>query len=318
MDMATISWSTDAVEPAKRLEAWQSFLVDAFEECDMQYQKSDEFWASITSSKFGNLSIGKICGSERKGTRSPATAKLGTDGIVMSIACRGKYEFHQADRSHLLEPGEAYFFHNCLPGAFSASDSGDYWLISVPANAVAGTLGDTSSLIGCRIGHEKPELRLLTAYLQAIYQTPGLRDASTRDIIGKQVTDLVVATAGRVQEEAQIIGQRGMRAARYRLILEEIGRRYAEPMLNGERIAKALGVSERYVQQLFEENGVTVSAYIQDERLKAARRQLADHSQDHRTVTDIAYACGFSDASHFNRCFRKKFGETPTAIRQRQ
>ncbi len=34
-----------------------------------------------------------------------------------------------------------------------------------------------------------------------------------------------------------------------------------------------------------------------------------------RTVADIATSCGFSDASHLGREFKKEFGETPNAYR---
>jgi AraC-like DNA-binding protein len=32
-------------------------------------------------------------------------------------------------------------------------------------------------------------------------------------------------------------------------------------------------------------------------------------------VSDIAYACGFSEVSYFNRCFRRRFGASPTQMR---
>ena len=33
-----------------------------------------------------------------------------------------------------------------------------------------------------------------------------------------------------------------------------------------------------------------------------------------KTIAEVAYACGFSDASYFNRCFRKEYGKTPSAF----
>lgn len=33
-----------------------------------------------------------------------------------------------------------------------------------------------------------------------------------------------------------------------------------------------------------------------------------------KTIAEIAYACGFSDASYFNRCFRREYGQTPSAF----
>ncbi len=312
-----ISWSTSQVGPAQRLDAWRSFLVDAFEECDMYYDAPGEFWASMECSRYGPINLGRISGSRRDAVRTSESAKTAADGVVMSIAATGRYKFAQASREQFLEPGEAYFFHNCLPGAFSADEGGEYWLISLPATAIIPGVGDTSSLIGCRISNARPEMRLLCSYVQAVFGTPGLADPQTRAMVGRQIVDLVVATVGRADAEARHNAGRGVRAARFRLLLEEVGRRLSEPMLNGERIARSLGVSERYVQQLFEENGSTISSYILDQRLNLARRLLADPAQDHRTVTDVAYACGFSDLSYFCRAFRRKFGETARSARSR-
>jgi AraC-like DNA-binding protein len=312
---AEISWSSDAVEPSTRLEAWRTFLADAFQECDMEYEANHEFWARITCSRYGDVGIGQIWGSKRKAARSAEKTKFCDDGVVMTIACEGRYHYDQARRDQLIEPGEAYFFHNCLPGVFEADEGGRYWLISLPAKVIIPGFGDSSSLIGCRITNAKPELKLLTSYLDAVYQTPGLKDPKTKTVIGSQVTDLVVATVGRADEAAQATAGRGIRAARYKLVMEEIRRRYREPMLNGERLARALGVSKRYIQQLFEENGRTLSAEIIGERLKAARQALADPAFDGQKISEIAYRCGFSDLSYFNRAFRQKYGETPKAAR---
>lgn len=314
--LQTSTFSTDAVIPHRRVEEWQSFLVDTFEECNMDYQVDEGFWASISCAEFGDIGIGRISGGNRSAVRSVAQANTGQDGVVVSIASHGRFTLEQGGRSHVLEPGEADIFHNCLPGRFAAEEASEYWVIAMPAHSVAASIGDTSRLVGVKIGHAKPELRLLTAYLQAIHQTPGLRDPATRNIIGAQVTDLIVAAIGRAYDDAQENVARGVRAARYRLALDEIARRFHEPMLNGERIARALGVSERYVQQLFEENGRTVSQHIMDERLGAARRMLADIAQDSRPVAEIAYAAGFSDISHFGRSYRRRFGETPGRMRR--
>jgi AraC-like DNA-binding protein len=32
-------------------------------------------------------------------------------------------------------------------------------------------------------------------------------------------------------------------------------------------------------------------------------------------IQDIAWSAGFSDVSHFNRLFRRRFGEKPSALR---
>jgi AraC-like DNA-binding protein len=43
----------------------------------------------------------------------------------------------------------------------------------------------------------------------------------------------------------------------------------------------------------------------------------ADACPQKNAVSDVAFACGFNDLSYFNRCFRRRFGLTPTAARGR-
>jgi AraC-like DNA-binding protein len=47
-------------------------------------------------------------------------------------------------------------------------------------------------------------------------------------------------------------------------------------------------------------------------RLRKAAELLANGEG---RVSDIAFDCGFNDLSYFNRCFRRRFGLTPTAAR---
>jgi AraC-like DNA-binding protein len=312
---AEISWSTAVAKPAARLGAWMNFIGDTFQQCDMEYSADADFSASMLLRTFGEVGVARIRGSRRTGIRTADAAKRTRDGVTLSISCKGQHELTQAKHEMLLEPGHGHFFHNCLPGVFEAGADSEYWLVSLPASVIVPAYGDSSALIGCRIAGSKPELQLLTAFLEAVHRTPGLSDPNTRTVIGNQLRDLIVAAVGRAHDEAREAAGRGVRAMRYRLAMEQIRQRYAEPMLNGERLARTLGLSGRYLQQLFEENGRTISAEIINQRLTAARGKLADPAFDHLRVVDIAYDCGFSDASHFNRAFRAKFGETPKAAR---
>jgi AraC-like DNA-binding protein len=42
---------------------------------------------------------------------------------------------------------------------------------------------------------------------------------------------------------------------------------------------------------------------------------LTDPHHLHLAIIDIAFAAGFGDVSHFNRMFRRRFGETPSGVR---
>jgi acetamidase/formamidase/AraC-like DNA-binding protein len=94
-----------------------------------------------------------------------------------------------------------------------------------------------------------------------------------------------------------------------------IERRLHDPHLTADRIARAEGISERYLQKLFQQNDVSFGYYLRDRRLERARAALVSPGDIHTLVADIAYRCGFGDAANFNRLFKERFGSPPGVFR---
>lgn len=88
-----------------------------------------------------------------------------------------------------------------------------------------------------------------------------------------------------------------------------------DPELDPGHIALALGVSKRYVHQLFSGQGQSVSCYIQRRRLEKARHALGDPCRAVRSITDVALEFGFKTLAHFSRCFAEEFGQGPREYR---
>ena len=81
-----------------------------------------------------------------------------------------------------------------------------------------------------------------------------------------------------------------------------------------EELACKLDLSPRQLERLFKaETGKSPQAFAKQVRLRTAAWLLT--SSD-RTVADIASSCGFSDASHLGREFRKQFGVPPVMFRE--
>jgi transcriptional regulator GlxA family with amidase domain len=80
-----------------------------------------------------------------------------------------------------------------------------------------------------------------------------------------------------------------------------------------EELADRVEVSVRQLQRLFKtQTGESPLAYARRMRLKTAAWLLTDSD---RTVADIAATCGFSDASHMGREFRREYGVAPNVYR---
>lgn len=89
----------------------------------------------------------------------------------------------------------------------------------------------------------------------------------------------------------------------------------AEPDLNVDAIARALGWSARYIQQLLHDSGTTAAELIRTERLHLARLRLASPGWAGWSIGQISHACGFGSHASFSTAFRAAFGASPREFR---
>ncbi|MFB6452924.1 GlxA family transcriptional regulator [Bradyrhizobium tunisiense] len=114
--------------------------------------------------------------------------------------------------------------------------------------------------------------------------------------------------------------QRASAAERFRVnhpvllnILEKMEAAIEQPLDRG-RMAIYAGVSQRHLDRLFSEHlNAGYSEVYRNLRLAHARRLL---QQSPLSVSEIAFATGFSSASHFSRAYVTFFGKTPKKERR--
>lgn len=88
--------------------------------------------------------------------------------------------------------------------------------------------------------------------------------------------------------------------------VEVVEKNIGDTELDIETFAKQMGVSRMQIyRKLSALTGMTIKEFIRDIRLKRAVQLLDQKSLN---VSEVAYAVGFKDLSHFRKCFREKFG----------
>jgi AraC-like DNA-binding protein/ligand-binding sensor protein len=79
-------------------------------------------------------------------------------------------------------------------------------------------------------------------------------------------------------------------------------------------VAKHAAISPFYLCKKFKEvTGLHFTDYVSRVRVEKAKELL--RNPNHR-ISEVAYQTGFQSLSHFNRCFKRITGESPTACRQ--
>lgn len=90
-------------------------------------------------------------------------------------------------------------------------------------------------------------------------------------------------------------------------VIEYINRHFHEA-ITLEQMAKHFSISKSHLSSYFRKYiGVSPYEYLLNVRLEQAKRLLTHGG----SITDVCYACGFSDYSHFIQFFKKRTGMTP-------
>lgn len=101
--------------------------------------------------------------------------------------------------------------------------------------------------------------------------------------------------------------------------LEEV-LRYIEVHLSNSRlstgtVAKACGISQRYLSSLLRQRGTTFSELVWEQRLAKAKVWLSRSDPREVSIAEIAYGVGFKSPAHFSRMFKRVFGSNPREYR---
>ncbi len=307
--------STEMFPERERFSAFREEFVRRILTMDVIDHSGGRPRADLTFMPLGPVAVGTLVSAPAEFIRHKHHLKDGSDDFLLEIIETGPIQFTHAGEERIYDAGSACFIDQGRPmRGFGPYNSGSVRNVSVRAAALKTLVAHPEDLAGPPV-RPGPALRLLHSYLRSLGSEAEPPSPDLAPIIGVHLLDLVAATLGPTAEAAEIVAKRGVKAARLRAIRAEIARHFSDPDFDLDNVAHTLGLSRRYVQQLLEETGKSFTEHLVERRLERSFAMLTDRRCLHLAIIDIAFAAGFGDVSHFNRMFRRRFGETPSGVR---
>jgi AraC-like DNA-binding protein len=319
--MQKIVFSSDALPAGlndqARVRAWHDFLAGMDRSADVVRRLPDRpFSQDLMGVQFDGVSVMQMRGtvSEMKWA-SYTSAERSPDFFLcfnrsstpMSFVQRGReVEFAQ----------ETTAFGSCTElGGARWQAANDVSFVVVPQAQLRELVANAEDLLG-RPLPSRGAARLLRSYLGILPTPKEFADApGLLAHVGETLADLVALALGAGRDATEIASMRGLRAARLREIVAAIREGFADPAFSVQSLARKLGMTPRYIQHLLQETDQSFTERVLELRLQRARAMLADPRHGHLKTGEIAAACGFNEIPYFNRCFRRRFGGTPTEFR---
>lgn len=134
----------------------------------------------------------------------------------------------------------------------------------------------------------------------------------------EMLVDTLLTEAKKVceQEGIQVETRKQLCEKRFEDVVGYIALHLSNSDLCVSAVARACGISPRYVCHLLKSKGTSFSDLLWAQRLKHAGEWLVASDMGHFTIAEIAYMSGFKTAAHFSRLFKTYWGYTPREYRQ--
>ncbi|GAB4070467.1 AraC family transcriptional regulator [Ancylobacter sonchi] len=275
---------------------------------------SESFRARFSILPLDGVLVGDACYDAFTGVRSRELLADGRDDYQLLVNPVGYETEIDGGRTLAVGAGELLAFDQSARFVTRAPAS-CYEVLVLPRRVLAALVPGLGGHAFRTAGRETAGLGLLVGYAQLLRRHPPATPEASR-LAADHLTRLAALTlAANPAEGAEQHGS-ALRGARLALIQRHILARLDDPELDIAAIARRHGISPRYVQLLFAQEGTSFSDFLREARLERAFRRLGDPSS-RESIASLAFDAGFTDLSTFNRAFRRRYGCTPSDVRAR-
>lgn len=305
------------LDDRSRFALWQDIHVAEIWSVEYAISDNRPFEAAIEATAVGPVVLGQMAGTIQHASRKERNiADDGRDGYLLLVNNSDTLlSGAQVGRDYSVGKGEAALVSASEALEMYGSDWNIWANVVVPRETLEKAFAKIDDRLALTIGAGNEALDMLKRYCSFLRSGPALVSPDLVAHATETIVDLLGLATGAKGEPAELAGLRGLRAARLQAILDKIRDNFADPAISAQRIAQQLRLSPRYVHDLLQETGTSFAARVLELRLQRAHRMLADRRNDRMRISEIALLSGFSDVSYFNRCFRRRFGSTPSGAR---
>ena len=307
--------STSAVAPRERFDYWHDVVCRNLVDLDYRLIGEGQFDATFHAMPVSALQLCRIQASPHSAVRSSAgISRTESASVVFNFVLSGSLIAEQDGRVARLKVGDGALCDADRPYKLESSEAFELASIRIPRQSVASRVGHLQRLSAYNFSERGELAPMVFAYLSRLVDRAPNLGGSAGLKVSRNFTELLIAMVAEFAESAclPLSEYRGLALMR---VKDAVERNLSCTDLVPATIAAELKLSPRYINQLLEAEGTSLSRYIWGRRLERAAEQLRDPGLRGRAVSQIAMDNGFNDLSHFSKAFRGRFDLSPRDYR---
>jgi AraC-like DNA-binding protein len=306
-------WSTASLPEAEQFPFWREVVWEAFVPVTLG-RCIDEggFVGHVAAASVGPLGVSTIASQAQTVERTEADVRRQAgDVFFLNMPLRGASTISQGERSARLGPGDFAIVDGSQPFELRFEDDFDQVSLTLPHDLLGPLLADPGAATAAPVRGDSGLGTVAGGAVRALAQGAGAVEAAPARALAERFASLLALSLG-----ARGPAARDTRRAILQAALDEVERSLGDPLLTPTLLAGRVGISTRYLHQLFGERGPSFGRWLRERRLERCRLDLGDAEFAQLTIGEIAWRNGFADPSHMARAFRDRYGISPSEHRR--
>ena len=307
---------TAAFDGPDAFDQWSRAVSDAFVPLNAVPTDSSakDFRGALHCAPLGSaMQLSEVRGARVDVLRTTQTIRKSDPGFVkVGVQIRGSGILRQGAHEAHLTPGDFAVYDTRTP--YELHFAGDFtmFVVMLPHDALRVSPGRLKAVSGRRISAHAGVGTLVSPFLVSLRHNLQQGTLPAAPLLEDAVVELLSAAC---DETAPPIHERSgptlLTSAK-----AFIENNLSELNLNTALVAAHHHISTRYLQKLFESDGLTVTSWIRTRRLEKCRRELGDPKLSKETIRTISARYAFLDTAHFSRLFKDTYGQSPRNYRE--
>lgn len=310
-----VHYSTDHIDPRERFDFWRSVICDAYLPINCDVPDHRNFDGSILLERLSKLTISNVCGSPQNVSRGASEIGRNADAFFMlSVQLSNSSKLTQAGRSTILHPGDFALYSTADPYEIQCETPVDQLVIQLPHDTLLTRVPQADVLTGLAVRAECEIGGLISTQMQQYARAIVNQPASVQSHLQDVMIDLVATGLSTLsQGRANVSRPEHLVLARAKSTILENLRNHD---LDREFVARNIGMSARNLGRVFANQGLSISAFIRQCRLKAIAADLIDPCMVTLSISEISCKWGMMNFQHLSKLFKTTYGLSPRSYRQ--
>jgi AraC-like DNA-binding protein len=314
----TVAVSTRDLAWSESREVWSHTIATTYCEMDLGWPDGANrggFTAEVHARPMGDMSLSTVRADPHAVIRTPTMITSGpADDLLLCLITEGSATISQAGRSDRLSEGAFGFVDTSMPFVVRGETEFSQIVLRLPTGKLRDRVTSPvlDGVLGRRISAQSGLGRLASRMLVDMVADVDELGDDEREYVVPAIAEMVAAAVAQCAPTSSLSQTDRVHARDLWTVQQALLADIGDPERTVAQIGAELGMSVRYIHNLFATVGTTPRKWLYDRRIERACTLLltTEHS-----CAEVCDELGFSDVSHFSRVFRRVTGTSPGRYR---